>query len=97
MTRDESTGGWVPMGGGGLSKVRLCKLSPLDSSGGGNNNGDHQQMSSDNYRIKPEYIIHGERIADNAVSICVLELHIQKNVCLHFEAFCAVVNSSVIF
>ena len=26
MTRDDSTGGWVPMGGGGLSNVGLRKL-----------------------------------------------------------------------
>ncbi|KAH9523069.1 Sprouty-, EVH1 domain-containing protein 2, partial [Bulinus truncatus] len=61
MTRDDSTGGWVPMGGGGLSKVRLCKLSPVDNSTG-NNNG---VLTGENYRIKPEYVIQGERIADN--------------------------------
>lgn len=26
MTRDDSSGGWVPMGGGGLSHVMLCKV-----------------------------------------------------------------------
>lgn len=25
MTRDDSTGGWVPLGGGGLSNVSVCK------------------------------------------------------------------------
>lgn len=76
MTRDDSTGGWVPMGGGGLSKVRLCKLSPLDSSGG-NNNGDRQHLSSENFRIKPEYVIHGERIADNTV---ILDCRLKKDI-----------------
>lgn len=27
MTRDDSTGGWVPMGAGGLSNVSVCKGS----------------------------------------------------------------------
>lgn len=27
MTRDESTGGWVPLGGGGMSIVGLQKLA----------------------------------------------------------------------
>ena len=58
MTRDDSTGGWVPIKGGGLSKVKLCKLAPLGDDG--------QQLSSDSYR--PEYVIYGERIDDNTVS-----------------------------
>ena len=78
MTRDDSTGGWVPMGGGGLSRVRLCKLSPPEGSsagvsgGGGTNSGtvglSGDQASDTAYRIKPEYVIQGVRIADNAVS-----------------------------
>ncbi|KAK0059923.1 sprouty-related EVH1 domain-containing protein 1-like isoform X1 [Biomphalaria pfeifferi] len=73
MTRDDSTGGWVPMGGGGLSKVRLCKLSPLDSNTG-NNNG---VMSGENYRLKPEYVIQGERIADKTV---ILDCRLKKDI-----------------
>lgn len=30
MTRDDSSGGWVPMGGGGLSHVTLCKVPHPD-------------------------------------------------------------------
>ena len=67
MTRDESTGGWVPMGGGGLSKVKLCKLAPLDEASPTN---DHQQVSQPDtaYRLKPEYVIYGERFEDKTVS-----------------------------
>ena len=51
MTRDDSTGGWVPMGGGGMSIVGLRKLviSTADD-------------------IRHEYLIHGQRIADQSVS-----------------------------
>ena len=50
MTRDDSTGGWVPMGGGGMSKVGLHKLA----------GGDTDQL--------PEYLIYGQRMADQSVS-----------------------------
>ncbi|XP_005987978.1 sprouty-related, EVH1 domain-containing protein 3 [Latimeria chalumnae] len=32
MTRDDSSGGWVPMGGGGLSHVMICKARRSDAS-----------------------------------------------------------------
>lgn len=52
MTRDDSTGGWVPMGGGGMSIVGLRKLGVQDG-----NDAD------------AEYLIQGQRIADQAVSL----------------------------
>uniref|UniRef100_H2TNB7 Sprouty related EVH1 domain containing 3 n=1 Tax=Takifugu rubripes TaxID=31033 RepID=H2TNB7_TAKRU len=33
MTRDDSSGGWVPLGGGGLSHVVICKRRSQDSRG----------------------------------------------------------------
>ena len=53
MTRDDSSGGWVPLGGGGLSHVIICKGRSPDGRG------------------RREYIIHGERLRDRAVSVCV--------------------------
>nr|XP_033812475.1 sprouty-related, EVH1 domain-containing protein 3 isoform X1 [Geotrypetes seraphini] len=32
MTRDDSSGGWVPMGGGGLSHVMICKVKRPEST-----------------------------------------------------------------
>lgn len=52
MMRDDSTGGWVPMGGGGLSNVSVRKRitqPDLDDS-------------------KHEYLIYGKRISDQTVS-----------------------------
>uniref|UniRef100_A0A8C4XEV0 WH1 domain-containing protein n=1 Tax=Erpetoichthys calabaricus TaxID=27687 RepID=A0A8C4XEV0_ERPCA len=42
MTRDDSSGGWVPMGGGGLSHVTICK-------GKG-----HEESSQQDYLIRGE-------------------------------------------
>lgn len=33
MTRDDSSGGWVPLGGGGLSHVVICKGRSHDGRG----------------------------------------------------------------
>lgn len=33
MTRDDSSGGWVPLGGGGLSHVVICKVRSHDGRG----------------------------------------------------------------
>jgi hypothetical protein len=55
MTRDDSSGGWVPMGGGGLSNVGLRRLSRPG------NNGEETPLT--------EYLIYGERIVDKSVSI----------------------------
>ncbi|XP_041354368.1 sprouty-related, EVH1 domain-containing protein 2-like [Gigantopelta aegis] len=62
MTRDDSTGGWVPMGGGGLSNVGLRKLAKLN--GGGD--------------LNSEYIIYGQRIADRTIVLdCSLKKDIE--------------------
>lgn len=61
MTRDDSTGGWVPMGGGGLSNVSVRKRG----------------LSSDPTipdDVKHEYLIFGKRISDQSVS-CSVILH----------------------
>ena len=53
MTRDDSSGGWVPMGGGGLSYVGLVRrLKP----------------GTEDTNRRNEYLIYGQRIADNSVS-----------------------------
>lgn len=60
MTRDDSSGGWVPMGGGGLSNVGLRRLSRPG------NNGEETPLT--------EYLIYGERIVDKSVVLdCVLK------------------------
>ncbi len=52
--RDDSTGGWVPMGGGGLSNVSVRKRRV--------HHDDH-----DDQPCKHEYLIHGKRISDQSV------------------------------
>jgi sprouty-related, EVH1 domain-containing protein len=59
MTRDDSTGGWVPVSGGGLSIVALvCRKVPLIS-------GD--EVITDNTPIGVEFVIQGRRISDHEV------------------------------
>lgn len=70
MTRDDSSGGWVPMGGGGMSIVGLRKLviSTADD-------------------LRYEYLIHGQRIADQSVS--TLNSSSVPLVLLHCKEFCS--------
>ncbi|XP_021915582.1 sprouty-related, EVH1 domain-containing protein 2 isoform X2 [Zootermopsis nevadensis] len=58
MMRDDSTGGWVPMGGGGLSNVSVRK----------------RDISRDNDEHKHEYLIFGKRISDQSVVLsCIIK------------------------
>ncbi|XP_039279304.1 sprouty-related, EVH1 domain-containing protein 1 isoform X6 [Nilaparvata lugens] len=66
MTRDDSTGGWVPMGGGGLSNVSVRKriVHPTDTD------------------TKHEYLIFGKRIADTSLKVvlsCVIKKDFEYN------------------
>ena len=56
MMRDDSTGGWVPMGGGGLSNVSVRKRKI-----------HHEEMNDQ--PCKHEYLIYGRRISDQSVII----------------------------
>ena len=58
--RDDSTGGWVPVGGGGLSNVSVQKQRIYHD--------DEDQL------CKHEYLIDGKRISDQAVSVCDFNL-----------------------
>ncbi|XP_052001672.1 sprouty-related, EVH1 domain-containing protein 1 [Xyrauchen texanus] len=51
MTRDDSSGGWFPLGGGGLSCVTVHRVSRPDTDG----------------TDLPEHLIHGERLKDKTV------------------------------
>lgn len=64
MIRDDSTGGWVPMGGGGLSNVSVRKRAiPCDLD-----------------QCKHEYLIFGKRISDQSVRrvISVLVMNVKQ-------------------
>lgn len=70
MTRDDSTGGWVPMGGGGLSNVSVRKR------------GIPSETIPDD--TKHEYLIYGKRISDQTVSTLDSSRHIQLCLQIHF-------------
>ncbi|XP_076442691.1 sprouty-related, EVH1 domain-containing protein 2-like [Babylonia areolata] len=85
MTRDDSTQCWVPMGGGGLSTVKLCKLAhggpphspsspPPPTSSSTSASPPSSSSAEQKQQQKPEYVIHGERLADKSVVLnCVLK------------------------
>ena len=62
MTRDDSMGGWLPMGGWGLSKVSVRKRHPR-----------YEQVNAEH--PKTEYIIFGKRINDGVVSRTMYVMH----------------------
>ena len=67
MMRDDSTGGWVPMGGGGLSNVSVRKRKI-----------HHEEMNDQ--PCKHEYLIYGRRISDQSVSYYLVAcVNIHKN------------------
>ncbi|XP_060131523.1 sprouty-related, EVH1 domain-containing protein 3 [Zootoca vivipara] len=50
MTRDDSSGGWVPMGGGGLSHVMICKVRRPEE-------GRHRQYLISGERLRDQTTI----------------------------------------
>lgn len=62
MVRDDSKGGWVPRGAGGMSVVGLCQ--PLISC-----SGTSRDVMGTGAPI--EFLIYGRRIADRTVSLLV--------------------------
>ncbi|KAM3968749.1 sprouty-related protein with EVH-1 domain isoform 2-T2 [Aphomia sociella] len=80
MCRDEGTGGWVALGGGGLADVMVGKRARQAhrTSGGSDSNGD--TTSSSKNAPKHEYFIHGRRISDNMeVLQCTIKKDFQYN------------------
>lgn len=66
MMREDSTGGWVPLGGGGLSHVAVRKRKIL-----------HHE---DDPPCKHEYLIYGKRINDQKVVMsCTIKRDFQYN------------------
>ncbi|XP_075392897.1 sprouty-related, EVH1 domain-containing protein 3 [Tenrec ecaudatus] len=59
LTRDDSSGGWLPVGGGGLSQVSLCQVRGARPEGGAR---------------QGHYVIHGERLRDQKTTLeCTLK------------------------
>lgn len=79
MSRDDSSGGWVPLGGGGLSNVSVRKKPrPSPSSAPG---------TDPLTKPKHDYLIYGKRISDQSVRNCFFFLlqKIDKTVTVHYN------------
>ncbi|XP_026324418.1 sprouty-related, EVH1 domain-containing protein 1 [Hyposmocoma kahamanoa] len=82
MCRDEGTGGWLALGGGGLAHVMVGRRRATTHSHHhahshlNGNGGDSTETTSSSTAPVHEYFIHGRRISDNMV---VLECTIKKD------------------
>lgn len=80
MTRDDSSGGWVPMGGGGLSEVAVHKRPiinpnpPPDTT-----EHDHDRELALALALQYEYLIFGQRISDKKVKHSFIKSFKSKN------------------
>ncbi|XP_065161201.1 sprouty-related, EVH1 domain-containing protein 2 [Atheta coriaria] len=64
MSRDDSSGGWVPLGGGGLSNVSVRKRPRVSSL----------TQGPESSKQKHDYLIHGMRISDECqVLACTIK------------------------
>uniref|UniRef100_A0A3Q2PXM8 Sprouty related EVH1 domain containing 1 n=1 Tax=Fundulus heteroclitus TaxID=8078 RepID=A0A3Q2PXM8_FUNHE len=88
MTRDDSSGGWLPLGGGGLSCVTVYKVSRAEDSnsthsGGSGGSGSNLSPCSSSPSPSPgavEFHIRGERLRDKLVVLeCVLQRDLVYN------------------
>ncbi|CAG10403.1 unnamed protein product, partial [Tetraodon nigroviridis] len=78
MTRDDSSGGWLPLGGGGLSCVTIYKVGRVEDSSSTHSGGSSNNLSpcspspspSPSPSLSPstvEFHIKGERLKDKLV------------------------------
>lgn len=77
MTRDDSSGGWLALGGGGLSCVTVYKVSRTEDNGSthsGGSGGSSSNLSPCSHSPSPspgpsavEFHIKGERLKDKLV------------------------------
>jgi len=90
MSRDDSSGGWVPLGGGGLSNVSVRKRPRTGSGGTGivtNNSGTTNSGTGGNTngsdchpKPKHEYLIYGKRISDESTVLrCTIKKDFEYN------------------
>ncbi|KYN43820.1 Sprouty-related, EVH1 domain-containing protein 2 [Trachymyrmex septentrionalis] len=73
MTRDDSSGGWVPLSGGGLANV---SVRPIGLQNHGSSNMSPPSMN----KKKHEYLIYGKRITDQSVVLsCTIKKDFEYN------------------
>uniref|UniRef100_A0A6P7FQ51 Sprouty-related, EVH1 domain-containing protein 2 n=1 Tax=Diabrotica virgifera virgifera TaxID=50390 RepID=A0A6P7FQ51_DIAVI len=79
MSRDDSSGGWVPLGGGGLSNVSVRKRPrPTPSAGPGG--GGPLPPDAQPTKPKHDYLIYGKRISDNSIVLsCTIKKDFEYN------------------
>ncbi|XP_020343422.2 sprouty-related, EVH1 domain-containing protein 1 [Oncorhynchus kisutch] len=75
MTRDDSSGGWLPLGGGGLSCVTVYKVSQTADS-----NSSTTDPNTTTTNPTADFLIKGERLKDKSVVLeCILKKDLVYN------------------
>lgn len=99
MTRDDSSGGWLPLGGGGLSCVTVYKVSRAEDSSSthsGGSGGSSSNLSPCSPSSSPspspspnavEFHIKGERLKDKLVRLPVAQQCEKRFICAPFQLF----------
>ncbi|XP_041710824.1 sprouty-related, EVH1 domain-containing protein 1 isoform X1 [Coregonus clupeaformis] len=75
MTRDDSSGGWLPLGAGGLSCVTVYKVSRTPDSNSNSSTTDPNTTTT-----TADFLIKGERLKDKSVVLeCILKKDLVYN------------------
>ncbi|XP_031836186.1 sprouty-related protein with EVH-1 domain isoform X4 [Nomia melanderi] len=80
MTRDDSSGGWVPLSGGGLANVSVRRRATSSAVTTTQSHGSSNNSPLGATKKRHEYLIYGKRITDQSVVLsCTIKKDFEYN------------------
>ncbi|XP_076676937.1 sprouty-related protein with EVH-1 domain isoform X3 [Andrena cerasifolii] len=80
MTRDDSSGGWVPLSGGGLANVSVRRRPTCSVVATSQSHGSSSSSPPGATKKRHEYLIYGKRITDQSVVLsCTIKKDFEYN------------------
>ncbi|XP_076295960.1 sprouty-related protein with EVH-1 domain isoform X5 [Lasioglossum baleicum] len=80
MTRDDSSGGWVPLSGGGLANVSVRRRATSSAVTTTQSHGSSSSSPLGATKKRHEYLIYGKRITDQSVVLsCTIKKDFEYN------------------
>ncbi|XP_076175890.1 sprouty-related protein with EVH-1 domain isoform X3 [Ptiloglossa arizonensis] len=80
MTRDDSSGGWVPLSGGGLANVSVRRRATSSAIATSQSHGSSSSSPPGAPKKRHEYLIYGKRITDQSVVLsCTIKKDFEYN------------------
>ncbi|XP_076236556.1 sprouty-related protein with EVH-1 domain isoform X3 [Calliopsis andreniformis] len=80
MTRDDSSGGWVPLSGGGLANVSVRRRPTSSAVTTTQSHGSSNSSPPGATKKRHEYLIYGKRITDQSVVLsCTIKKDFEYN------------------